>query len=199
MIVTKCIIVGDSGVGKSSLSSYYVHRNKTDHMHIPTIGIEFYTKKVEINEKSLNLYIWDTAGQERFKSITRSYYRDSYGALLCFSITNIETFHNLQYYIKDLKSYGNENIQIVLVGTFSDLENKREVTKESAQKLADELGIKYFEVSSYTGQNVDECFDELLLKISDGYDNGYYDYNIYSDSDTVDLSDNYNLMCCNIL
>ena len=92
MIITKCIVIGNSGVGKTSLSNCYTTGKNADGNHIPTIGIEFYTKKLIKNGKNINLHIWDTAGQERFRSIARSYFRDAHGAVICFSIANKKSF-----------------------------------------------------------------------------------------------------------
>ena len=141
MIITKCIVIGDSGVGKSSLSSCYANGKNADGSHIPTIGIEFYPKKLIKNGKNINLHIWDTAGQERFRSIARSYYRDTRGAIICFSLANKESFDNILKFMDDLDNYSNDYSQKVLVGTCYDLKESRQVTREEAEELAKSIGL----------------------------------------------------------
>ena len=196
MIIIKCIVIGESGIGKSSISDFYVNDRRATGKHCPTIGIEFFAKKLEYEGRNLNLHIWDTAGQERFKSIVRNYYRDAYGALICFSITEKETFESLSNFIEDLKTLSHEHIKTILVGTFSDLEHKREVSREDAEKLADELGIEYFEVSAKTGKNVDKCFETLVKKIHDGIESKQFNFEIYDTNIILDDDSPNMFPCC---
>ncbi len=201
MIVTKCVVVGDSGIGKSSLSEYYINGNHCNDSHHPTIAIEFFGKTIVRDGKKIKLQIWDTAGQERFKSITRTYYRDSVGALVCFSITNRKSFKNLEEYIEDVKLHSDSNIQIILVGTFSDMYKRREVSREEAEKFAKDLNVPYYEVSAKTGTNVNECFDRLVNRILECYKSGEIPYHESYDTISVLPSDNSYLpemsSCCN--
>ncbi len=120
--VFKYIVVGDSGIGKSSITLRYVEDSFEDHS-MPTIGIEFFIKHVEHDGDKIKLNIWDTAGQEKYRSITRSYYRLAIGCLLCFSLIDRTSFNNLKDHLRDLKQGCQENVQFVLVGTFLDKAN----------------------------------------------------------------------------
>lgn len=164
--VVKYIVVGHGGVGKSSLTQYYVNSTLASDVNTSTIGVEFYTKKVDINGTTLKLHIWDTAGQERFRSIVRGYYRDAIGCFICFSVANKETFDNLDRFFTDVTEYCKPHISVVLVGTFSDIINsKREVTREMAEELATKYNIDYYEVSSKTGSGITDCFNALTEKV----------------------------------
>ncbi len=176
MIITKCVVVGESGVGKSSISQCYVSGKLAGEEHDPTIGIEFLCKNVVHSGKNLRIHIWDTAGQERFRSIAQNYFRDAVGALVCFSIINRKSFDNLKRYLDDLDEYSHPRVQKILVGTFSDYADQRNVSREEAQELADKLGMEYYEVSAKSGDQVNECFEKLIKKICRGYDIGLIEY-----------------------
>ena len=192
--IFKYIVVGDSGIGKSSSTLRYVENSFEDHS-MPTIGIEFFIKHVEYDGKKIRLNIWDTAGQEKYRSITRSYYKLAIGCVLCFSLINRTTFNNLKDHLRDLRKSCQENIQIVLVGTFLDkasgrlASNKwsvgslRQVSRIEAEQFASENDILYYEeVSAKTGENVNKVFDVLTELV---YDNFYED--IANSNDTKSL------------
>jgi small GTP-binding protein len=181
MILTKCIVVGESGVGKSSVSNFYTSGVLADGVHNPTIGIEFYSKLVKMNGKNLKLQIWDTAGQERFASIVVPYFRDACGVLICFSIIKRETFDKLGKHIDGVKRHCPKHTCMILVGTYSDMQSKREVSHEEAERLAKELGIPYFELSAMTGSGINHCFDKLLNDICHAYDEGLLEYETLMD------------------
>jgi small GTP-binding protein len=188
----KLIIIGDSGVGKSSLAENFVYNRKAANDTLPTIGVEFYPYKVEHNEKNFKLQIWDTAGQEKFKSIAKSYYRDATGALICFSLADIESFCRLQNHINDFCSTNNKNDESVaklLVGTFADIEDP-DITldKNMIQKFADKNNMKFIAISSKTGENVKECFNILLDEISTKIDDDKIKLKTYGD-DVYKLED----------
>lgn len=94
----KFILVGDTGVGKTSLIGRFVE-NIFDTNHEFTVGVEYATKNIVINGKTIKIQIWDTAGQEEFKAITRSYYRSSAAALVVFDLTRPETFRNASRWV----------------------------------------------------------------------------------------------------
>lgn len=172
--IFKYIVVGDSGIGKSSITLRYVEDSFEGHS-MPTIGIEFFVKHVEHDGNKIRLNIWDTAGQEKYRSITRSYYKLAIGCVLCFSLINRTTFNNLKDHLRDLREGCQENIQIVLVGTFLDKadEHLRQVSREEAEQFASENDILYYEeVSAKTGENVNKVFDVLTELV---YDNFYDD------------------------
>lgn len=167
LYLVKTIIIGDASIGKTSLSDRYVLGKIPDNdSSMPTIGVEFYSKIIYNRGNKYKLQIWDTAGQERFRSITRTYYKDSVCAIICFSITSKKSFDSLEYYLKDVDNNCNDNVIKILVGTCSDLSNKRQVDYNTANTYAETVGCKYIEVSSLTNENVDKLFDILLETIN---------------------------------
>jgi len=153
----KYIIVGDTAVGKSCLLLQFTDK-RFQPVHDLTIGVEFGSRTINIDGKQVKLQIWDTAGQEKFRSITRSYYRGTSGALLAYDITRRETFDHLVEWLEDCRKYSNPNIVIMLIGNKSDLEEKRAVSKEEGERFAKEHGLYFLETSAKTDNNVDEAF-----------------------------------------
>jgi Ras-related protein Rab-2A len=154
----KCIVVGDSCVGKSCLSLQFIHQ-KFENLHDLTIGVEFDTYKYTLeNGDIINMHIWDTAGQESFRSITRSYFRHSHCALIVFDLTNIDTYKSIVKWIADVKGHNSQFISLILVGNKCDLVDKRQVKREDIDKFVEENNLIYFETSARTGVNVKETF-----------------------------------------
>jgi len=150
-------MVGDSGVGKSSLLKRFANREFTGD-YISTIGVDFEIKTLEIDGKSVKLQIWDTAGQERFQNITTSYYRGAHCIILVYDITQIETFQHVHKWHKQIQEHSNSNVQILLVGNKSDLGANRQVPYEDAEEMANQLGVSVFETSAKDATNVDQAF-----------------------------------------
>ncbi|KAK6140129.1 hypothetical protein DH2020_026127 [Rehmannia glutinosa] len=161
----KILLVGDSAVGKSSLLVSFIS-NVVDDLS-PTIGVDFKIKFLTVGEKRLKLTIWDTAGQERFRTLTSSYYRGAQGIILVYDVTRRDTFTNLSdVWAKELELYStHEDCIKMLVGNKVDRESERVVSREEGITLAKELGCLFFECSAKTRQNVEQCFEELALKI----------------------------------
>ncbi|XXG83621.1 hypothetical protein AAC387_Pa10g1335 [Persea americana] len=147
----KILLIGDSGVGKSSLLFSFISNAVDD--PAPTIGVDFKIKQLTVAGKRLKLTIWDTAGQERFRTLTTSYYRGAQGIILDIWAKEIELYSSNQDCIK------------VLVGNKVDKESERAVTREEGIALAQEYGCSFFECSAKTRENVEKCFEELALKI----------------------------------
>lgn len=112
------------GVGKSCLLLQFTDQ-RFRQQHDLTIGVEFGSRTVKINDKNIKLQIWDTAGQESFKSITRSYYRGAAGALLVYDITRKETFNHLTRWLEEVRQNGNPDITVMLIGNKADLDSRR--------------------------------------------------------------------------
>jgi len=153
----KYIIVGDTAVGKSCLLLQFTDK-RFQPVHDLTIGVEFGSRTVTIDGNQVKLQIWDTAGQEKFRSITRSYYRGTTGALLVYDITRRETFEHLTDWLEDCRKYSNPNMVIMLIGNKCDLEEKRAVPREEGEKFAKQNGLFFLETSAKTDQNVDDAF-----------------------------------------
>lgn len=155
----KIIVIGDTYVGKSCLTLRFIN-DEYRHSHESTIGVEFGTKTITIDDKKIKLQIWDTAGQEIFRSITRSYYRSSAGAILVFDLTNKISFQNIKRWLNDVKTYANENTCIILVGNKCDLLN-RDVSNYEIDEIIDEYNLDYVECSAKDNINIDKIFMQL--------------------------------------
>lgn len=174
--IFKYIIIGDMGVGKSCLLHQFTEKKfMANCPH--TIGVEFGTRIIEVDEKKIKLQIWDTAGQERFRAVTRSYYRGAAGALMVYDITRRSTYNHLSSWLTDTRNLTNPSTVIFLIGNKSDLESTREVTYEEAKEFADENGLMFLEASAMTGQNVEEAFLETARKIYQNIQEGRLDLN----------------------
>ncbi|XP_038997742.1 ras-related protein RABC1-like [Hibiscus syriacus] len=161
----KLLMIGDSGVGKSSLLLSFASDFFEDLS--PTIGVDFKVKYVNAGDKKLKLAIWDTAGQERFRTLTSSYYRGAQGVIMVCDVTRRETFTNLsEIWAKEVELYStNQDCIKMLVGNKVDKESERVVTKKEGINFARECGCLFIECSAKTRVNVQQCFDELVMKI----------------------------------
>lgn len=156
----KIIIIGDSGVGKSCLS-LRATKNVFESLYSPTIGFEFMTFYIKVDEKPIKLQIWDTCGQEVYRSLISSFYNNSSLAIVVYSIDNEDSFNNLEFWLNELRTKGTPDINIFLIGNKADLEYNRKITKEMAQEFAENNKIKLFlETSAKTGFNARNIFIE---------------------------------------
>ncbi|XP_047132184.1 ras-related protein Rab-27B isoform X1 [Hydra vulgaris] len=164
--VLKLLTLGDSGVGKTSFVLQFIEGTFTEKF-VPTIGMDLREKLMTYQdhfkeERKVYLEIWDTAGQERFRSLTTAFFRDAMGFLLIFDISRKDTFVNVRSWLSQLQLHSNcDDPAMVLIGNKNDLDI-REVDENSAIQLARNLGIKYFETSAKTGQNVYEAVETLM-------------------------------------
>ncbi|XP_052184216.1 ras-related protein RABC2a-like [Diospyros lotus] len=161
----KILLIGDSGVGKSTLLLSFIS-NAHSHQNLsPTIGVDFKIKQLTVGGKRVKLTIWDTAGQERFGTLTRSYYRGAHGIILVYDVTRRETYTNLsEVWSKEVELYSsNQECVKILVGNKVDRE--RAVTIEEGMALAQKHKCLFFECSAKTSENVRQCFKELILRI----------------------------------
>jgi len=152
----KLLLIGDSGVGKSCLLLRFADDTYTE-SYISTIGVDFKIRTVELDGKTIKLQIWDTAGQERFRTITSSYYRGAHGIIVVYDVTDAESFNNVKQWLHEIDRYANENVNKLLVGNKSDLQNKRAVTFEQGKELADSLNIEFLETSAKNSTNVEKA------------------------------------------
>ena len=157
----KIILVGDSGVGKSCLS-IKASRNYFEDFYSPTVGFEFLTFNVKVEDQNIKLQIWDTCGQEVYRSLISSFYRSASLAIIVYSIDSEESFSNIEKWLNDIKSQSNPNIKIFLIGNKADLEDKRQVTKENGENFFKQNKLSFFtETSAKTGFNVQNVFIEV--------------------------------------
>jgi len=157
----KIVLIGDSGVGKSNLLSRFT-RNEFCLESKSTIGVEFATRSVQIDGKTVKAQIWDTAGQERYRAITSAYYRGAVGALLVYDITNIESFNSSKKWLSELRDHADSNIVVLLAANKSDLDHLRVVSSQQANELAALEGLSVVETSALNATNVEDAFNALL-------------------------------------
>ena len=149
----KLIFIGDSSVGKSCLTAKAV-KNNFEEYYQATVGFEFLTFNMKVNDKVIKLQIWDTCGQEIYKSLISNFYRNSSLAVLVYAIDNKESFNHTENWLNDLKSQANPDVRIFLVGNKADLEEDRKVSKEEGEKYKEDQHLDLFmETSAKTGHN----------------------------------------------
>ncbi|OJI96380.1 hypothetical protein ASPVEDRAFT_23398 [Aspergillus versicolor CBS 583.65] len=157
----KVVLIGDSGVGKSNLLSRFT-RNEFNLDSKSTIGVEFATRSIQVDSKTIKAQIWDTAGQERYRAITSAYYRGAVGALLVYDISKHQTYDNVNRWLKELRDHADSNIVIMLVGNKSDLRHLRAVPTEEAKQFASENNLSFIETSALDASNVELAFQNIL-------------------------------------
>ncbi|KAF5200786.1 Ras-related protein rab11d [Thalictrum thalictroides] len=162
--VFKIVLIGDSAVGKSQILSRFA-RNEFSLDSKATIGVEFQTRTLVIQHKSVKAQIWDTAGQERYRAVTSAYYRGAVGAMLVYDITKRQSFDHIPRWLEELRSHADKNIVIILVGNKSDLENQRAVPTEDAKEFAQKEGLFFLETSALEATNVENAFSTVLTEI----------------------------------
>ena len=160
----KLMIIGETKVGKTALITRYT-KNTFTGTYLTTIGIDFQVKYVPFEDKRVRLQIWDTAGQERFRNIAKSYFHSSDGFIIVYDIASKDSFEKLNFWIEQIKLNAPENTICILVGNKSDLGTERQIKKEQGEKLSEQIGMKFFEVSAKDGTNVEEAFQVLVNEI----------------------------------
>ena len=164
--IFKLILIGSSGVGKSSILKRYIQKIFEEE-YTCTIGVDFFMKSLNISNKSIKLQLWDTAGTEKFKSITTGYYRGANAAFVVFDLTYKSSFESVSEWIQNYYKYSNPDSEkyVILIGNKSDLKEKREISEEEIYDFAKNNKIKYFETSAKNGENIDECFYFIAEKL----------------------------------
>ena len=163
-VIYKLVLVGDSGVGKTNIMLRYLNKEFNQNTKA-TVGVEFGSKNIKIENKIVKGQIWDTAGQERYRAITSAYYKGAHGAFVVFDVTQRETFDAVDRWVNDLRNNTDERLVIVLIGNKSDLQDKRVVKKEEGEEKAKEKDIAFLETSALTASNIDKAFNEMLFKV----------------------------------
>ncbi len=159
----KVLVVGDGGVGKTSLTIRFTTGSfKED--YLPTLGVNFYSKTVDVNGVLVKLTVWDTGGQEKFKPLLPNYFKGGQGSLVVFDVTDPETFNNVEEWAKQVRQYCGD-IPIILVGNKIDLSSERKVEREAATALANKLNVSYFESSAKENIMVEDIFTFLASQI----------------------------------
>lgn len=160
----KVVLLGDTGVGKSSLVLRFVTNNFKPYSE-STIGASFMSKMITVNSKQIKFQIWDTAGQEKYHSLAPMYYRGAAAAIIVYDITRPNTFNTLKGWVEELRTKGPKDIAIAIAGNKADLAHQREVDKDMAIQYAEEIGAMYLETSAKDDVNVQDIFVELSNKL----------------------------------
>ena len=168
----KLIFLGDQGTGKSSILNRFVD-DKFDPNYQATIGLDFQSKNVKIDNQDIHLLLYDTAGQEKFRSLIPMYTRDANIIILVYDITRKDSFTHIPDWVKDLTNVKLDEVIFGLVGNKIDLEDQRQVTKEEGEKYAQDNNIIFQVVSAKTGDNFSDLFykkifEQIIIKFRPG-------------------------------
>ena len=162
----KVVVAGSKNVGKTSLIRRY-STGKFDKSTLSTIGVDFETKKLNVDENDVLLNIWDFAGEKKFRVLLPSYVSGASGALLLYDITNEDSLNDIHDWMSVISSVPNSPKTKLLIEAKIDLESQRKVKREDAQKLFDKYEFKgeIMGTSAKTGENVDKAFQVLGREI----------------------------------
>lgn len=175
--VFKIILLGESGVGKTSILNRYV-KNTFNERYLSTIGLDFLVKNINIEGKIIKLQIWDYYTSERFRRPFKTYCREVSGILLVYDLSYSYALGYVESWIRNIKEYAPPDAHIILIGNKYDLFD-RKVTEEEGKNIASENQFSYFETSAKTGYNINEAFCYLVNKILQTYkDNNINNKNI---------------------
>lgn len=158
--LVKMLIIGDTGVGKSSIMTRFCDQKFNPEM-LATIGIDYKSKEVLLDGQTIKIQIWDTAGQERFRSITTAYYRGTHGIMIVYDITQSKSFISVKYWLDNISKYGPEHVPVILVGNKLDKicepRPSNTVSHNQGQSLADHYNIPFFETSAQDNMGIDRA------------------------------------------
>ncbi|KAM8876040.1 ras-related protein Rab-37 [Synchiropus picturatus] len=164
-LLHKTILVGDSGVGKTSLLVQFDQGKFIPGSFSATVGIGFTNKVVTVDNVKVKLQIWDTAGQERFRSVTHAYYRDAHALLLLYDITNKSSFDNIRAWLTEVHEYAQSDVVIMLLGNKADMSSDRAIRRDEGERLAREYSVPFMETSAKTGVNVELAFNAIAKEL----------------------------------
>ncbi|ODV63248.1 Rab family GTPase YPT6 [Ascoidea rubescens DSM 1968] len=184
----KIVFLGEQGVGKTSLITRFMY-DTFDSQYAATIGIDFLSKTMYLDDKTIRLQLWDTAGQERFRSLIPSYIRDSNVAVVVYDISLKSSFDSIDKWVEDVKLERGPNVLITIVGNKNDLVDKRQVSQDEAEQKAKKLGAKIFlETSSKAGYNVKPLFRKIAQLLPDFENSKSNDDDNNDNPELIDIS-----------
>lgn len=160
----KLVFLGEQSVGKTSLITRFMY-DSFDNTYQATIGIDFLSKTMYLEDRTVRLQLWDTAGQERFRSLIPSYIRDSSVAVVVYDISNAKSFAQTRKWVDDVRSERGNDVIIVLVGNKTDLNDKREVTAAQGEEEAKKHNLMFIETSAKVGHNVKPLFKKIAVAL----------------------------------
>ena len=160
----KVVLVGESGVGKTSIIAQYIDQTFQEDLQTSTGGT-FSTKTVSCDGKLLKFEIWDTAGQEQYRSLSKMFYKEANAALMVYDITRKRTFIDLkEFWYEQIKDCSPVDIMLVIVGNKSDLIDKEEVNEEEVRNYAKEINAMFFSTSAKNYEGINNLFEEIAKK-----------------------------------
>lgn len=160
----KLVFLGDQSVGKTSIITRFMY-DKFDNTYQATIGIDFLSKTMYLEDRTVRLQLWDTAGQERFRSLIPSYIRDSSVAVVVYDVSNRSSFLNTARWVEEVRTERGSDVIIVLVGNKTDLVDKRQVSIEEGDAKAREFGVLFIETSAKAGFNIKALFRKIAAAL----------------------------------
>eukprot|EP01066_Platyproteum_vivax_P009744 Platyproteum_vivax@DN4311_c0_g1_i1.p1 len=158
------LVLGEKSVGKTSLILRFCE-GVFDESYITTLGVDLKKHVLTLNGQKVQLQIWDTAGQERYRTITPNYYRQAAGIVLIYDLSRADTFQLINTWLRGIDENAGSEVELILIGNKSDLDSKREVPRQAAATLAEQLDIPFFETSARYGTNVEEAFRVLAERV----------------------------------
>ena len=159
-ITIKLLLIGNTFVGKTLIVQKFID-NTFSKSTVSTIGVDLQSKILDINGKKVKYLIWDTAGEDRMKSMTYAYYRGCHVILIVYDVTIRKSFENVTTWVECVDKFAKTNVLRILVGNKTDLEDKRVISKEEGKKLAEENGLKFYEISAKTMNGIVEMFEDV--------------------------------------
>ncbi|XP_052079164.1 uncharacterized protein LOC127717523 [Mytilus californianus] len=168
VIKVKVVVVGDAGVGKTSLAVRFTDNSFIQH-YKQTVGASFCSRALDFKDKTVVFNIWDTAGQERFRSLVPLYLRDAGIALVVYDVSSPKSFENVESWLLQLQQYGPRDLKCALIGNKVDLEDDlREVPTQEGELLAEGHGLYFEETSAKTGEGIDKVFNDIGSVLVEG-------------------------------
>lgn len=177
----KLVFLGDQSVGKTSIITRFMY-DKFEGSYQATIGIDFLSKTMYLEDRTVRLQLWDTAGQERFRSLIPSYIRDSSVAVVVYDVINRTSFLSTSKWIDDVRNERGNDVILVLVGNKTDQADKRQVSVEEGEAKAKEHGIMFIETSAKAGFNVKALFRKIAAALP-----GMENSQMANDTDMIDV------------
>ena len=161
-VIFKILMIGNSSVGKSSIVKRFTEQGFQPVNACASLGIDLEVVTVQRRSKKLRLQVWDTAGQERFRALSTSFYRMAMGFLVVYDITSESSFLSVNNWLTHIKTHAGSDVAVILVGNKSDLCRDRAVPETRGRKLAEDMGLSFFETSAKTGDNVHSAFENMM-------------------------------------